>query len=472
MINSIADLFQKVLTEAKKTEETILHLPHLVEKAIIGRPNEVIRHLTDMSNWVQNKPTEGNMSLKIDGLASTKGGKEADGRAFSMYKGTGEHNVPLYSEDEVHAWTTKHNKPFLKDPLLLTLKAASHPTLEPGTKFQADVLLHNTPTQFKGNVISYMKPQSRLSHITSSSKGAVAIHSIIRDGKIIPAPDMSHLSTSEVTVPRITMDHIQRDATPEELEKLNHHISQIQNIFADPEVARVTRQIAKHRDPTNKQGHRYEFLRGYNNAFQRGEYGDRRSLDSLMLHSVKKLTGTDSKAEKDRILKHMEFFGRRKGTSFNSLAIHRMLEGHDHIDAARDLITDIAYRTNPDIKPIDPKTGKVNYKMGEGIVHTIPGLDPIKLVSREFTMRNVAESGARKSRMKSKQDIQENEGGGMMTASSGAISGMGYNLGGPAPDDVAVPPLKNRMASKAAKPFRRKIMTKLLGRLNVGTEPY
>lgn len=466
---TITELFRKaVLAEANKSEETIIHLPHLVEKAIIGKPDEVIRHLTDMSNWVQNEPTEGHMSLKIDGLASTKGGKDVNGVPFTMYKGTGINNVPLTSEEEVNAWTTKNNKPFLKDPLLMTLKAASHPNLEPGTNFQADVLLHNTPTSFKGNVISYMKPKSRFPSMSLGPKGAVAIHSIIRDGKIIPAPDMSHLSTNEVTVPRITMDHVDRDATPEELKKLNHHISEIQRIFADPEVSRVTRQIARHRDPTNKQGHRYEFLRGYNNAFQRGEYGDKRSIDSLMLYCIKKMTATDSKAEKDRIIKHMDFFGRRKGTSFNSLAIHQMLEGHDHIDAARDLITNIAYRTNPDIKPIDPATGKINYKMGEGIVHTIPGLDPIKLVSREFTMRNVAESGARKSRTKPKQDIQENEGGAMMTASSGGISGMGYNIGGPAPDDVAVPP----MASRKAKKFRNNILRKLASYLNVGREAY
>lgn len=71
-----------------------------------------------------------------------------------------------------------------------------------------------------------------------------------------------------------------------------------------------------------------------------------------------------------------------------------------------------------------------------------------------------------------KKPIVENEGGAAMTASGGGIAGMGYNLGGPAPDDVAVPPLKNRMASKAAKPFRRKLMTKLLGRMNVGREAY
>jgi hypothetical protein len=464
MINSITELFQKVLTEAKtQAADGIPHLPHLVEKAIHGRPEEVVRHLTDMSNWVQNKPTEGNMSLKIDGVAATKGGKDANG-AYAMYKGSGERNVPLRSEEEIHAWTTTHNKPFLKEPLTLTLKAASHPNLEHGTKFQADVLLHNTPTQFKGNVISYMKPQSRLAHLTKGSRGAVAIHSLIKDGETIPAPDMSHLSTDEVTVPRISMDHVRRNATPKELQRLDHHISQIQTIFSDPEVARVTKAIARHRDPKNQKGHRHVFFTEYNNAFQRGEYGGKRSLDSLMHHAVRKLTNTDSKAEKDRILGHMKFMGTRKGLSFNSLAIHKMLEGHDHIDAAGHLITSIAYRTNPDIKPVDPKTGDVDYTMGEGIVHTISGLNPIKIVPREFTMRNVAESGARKSKLKPKQDIRENEGGGMMTASSGAISGMGYNLGGPAPDDVAVAPRSNRKPN----PLRKKLVRKFLDSANLG----
>lgn len=464
---SITELFRKVVLVEAKAEEGIIHLPHLVEKAIIGKPKESLIHLRDLSNWVQNKPTQGSLRIKVDGRVSTKGGKDAEGRPYTMYKGIGEHNVPLYSHEEIANWTTKYNKPHLKDSLDLTLKVASYPKLEPGTMFQADTLLHDSPTSFKGNVIQYMKPQSRLNHLTSKNQGALAIHTIIKNGKSIPAPNMSHMSTDEVQIPSLSMDHIQRTASPEELQKLNHHISEAERIFSDPEVSRVTKGIASHRDTTNKQGHRYIFLRGFNNAFQRGEYGDKRSVDSLMLHATKKLANA-TQAEKDRILGHMKYFTTRRGNSSNILAINDMLQGHDHMDAARDIIVKIANRTNPDIRPIDPKTGKVNYNMGEGFVHTIPGLDPIKLVSREFTMRNVAESDARRDKFK-KNPIVENEGGGMvMTASGGGISGMGYNLGGPAPDDVAVAPHKSRMASKEAKPLRRKLLRKILSSINVG----
>lgn len=464
---SITELFHKVILNEAAEDGTILHLQHPVEEAIMGRPKQLVRRLRDLQRWVQNQSTEGSISVKVDGKVSTKGGKDKDGNPFAMYKGEGEHNIPLFSEKEIDEWTKKHNKQHLKDSLILTLKAASHPDLEPGTKFQADTLLHNTPSTFKGNVISYMKPNSRLNHITRSTQGAVAIHTLIKDGKSIPAPNMSHLSTDDVNIPSLSVDHIKRSATPEELKKLEHHISQGEQIFQDSEVARITRAIARHRDPNNKQGHRHLFFRGFNNAFQRGEHGETRNADSLMNYAVMKLANAKGNKEKDRILAHMKFIGSRKGTSSNLLAIHKMFEGHDHFDAARDIIIKIANRTNPDLKPIDPATGKINYNMGEGWVHTIPGLGSIKLVSREFTSRNARESEARK-----KKPIVENEGGAAMTASGGGIAGMGYNLGGPAPDDVAVPPLKNRMASKAAKPFRRKLMTKLLGRMNVGREAY
>jgi hypothetical protein len=453
---SITELFQKVVLVEENKKEGILHLPHLVEKAIIGKPNEVLLHLHDLSNWIQNKPTQGSLTIKVDGKVSTKGGKDDTGRPFAMYKGSGKQNVPLYSHKEIEEWSTKNGKPHLKDSLSLTLDAASHPNLESGTLFQADTLLKHSPTTFKGNIIEYENPKSRLSHLKDNRKGALAIHTFIKDGQTIPAPNLSHLSTDKILIPSLSMDHIQRQGTLEEINKLNHHMSEIQKIFDDPEVARVTKAIARHRDTTNKNGHRYIFLKEFNNAFQRGEYGDKRSVDSLMIHATKKLTNA-TQTQKDRILGHIKYFTTRKGTSSNILAIHSMLQGHDHIDAARDIITQIAHRTKPDLKPIDPKTGKVNYNMGEGLVHVLPGLDPIKLVPREFTMRNTAESEAIK-----KKPILENEGM-VMTASGGGISGMGYNLGGPAPDDVAVAPLAQRKRK-----VKQGIIRKLLGRMNVG----
>jgi hypothetical protein len=43
---------------------------------------------------------------------------------------------------------------------------------------------------------------------------------------------------------------------------------------------------------------------------------------------------------------------------------------------------------------------------------------------------------------------------------------MGYNLGGPAPDDVAVAPRTDRKT----KHLRKKMVRKIIGRLNLGRE--
>lgn len=454
---SINDLFRKVILS--EAAEGIGHLPHLVEKAIHGRPDEVLLHLNDLSNFIQNKPTVGTISNKADGKVSIHFGKNEEGVPFVHYKGSGAHNVPLSSPEEIDSWVTQHDKPYLRDSLVMGLEAAKHPKIGPNTKFQADTMLDASPDAVKGNIISYKKP-------SKNTKSMLAVHTMIKDGKASPAPDLSSLSTPTLAFPNLSVSHIPREATQEEIQKLNHHIREAQRIFADPEVMRVIKAIATHEDPKSKAGARHLFFKGYNNAFQRGEHGDKRTVDSLMTFGALKSAKAKSDADVQRIIGHIKFVGQRRGMKSNPLAIQSMLDAHDHVDHARKIIIDVLNRTRPDLKPIDPKTGKVNYNMGEGWVHTIPGLDPIKLVPGEFTQRNAAESEARK-----KKPLQENEGA-MMTASGGGISGMGYNIGGPAPDDVAVPPLKNRMASKDAKPFRRKLMTKLLGRMNVGREAY
>ena len=61
---------------------------------------------------------------------------------------------------------------------------------------------------------------------------------------------------------------------------------------------------------------------------------------------------------------------------------------------------------------------------------------------------------------------------GSITASSGDISGMGYNLGGPAPDDVRIDTQAqaNYAAANQAKsqPTRRRIVRRVLGNFNLG----
>lgn len=454
---SINELFHKVITESK---EGISHLPHLVEKAITGNPDEVLIHLSDLSNFIQNKPTIGTVTNKADGKVSIHFGKNKKGVPFVHYKGSGARNIPLSSTDDIEAWVTQHNKPYLRDSLMMGLEAAKHPKIESNTKFQADTMIHHSSDAVKGNIIFYKKPSKQ-------TKSMLAVHTVIKDGQAFSAPDLSRLSTPSLAFPNLSVSHIPRSATPDEIKKLNYHMREAQRLFADPEVKRVSKAIATHVDPTKKTGARHVFFREFNNAFQRGEHGDRRTVDSLMTFGALKSAKTKSDADVQRIIGHIKFISQRRGMKSNALAIQSMLTAHDHVDNAREIIINVLNRTGPELKPIDPETGKVNYNMGEGWVHTIPGRDPIKLVPREFTRRNAAESSARR-----KKSLNENEGGAMMTASGGGISGMGYNLGGPAPDDVAVAPLKNRMASKSARPFRRKLMTKLLGRMNVGREAY
>jgi hypothetical protein len=462
MINSIADLFQKVLTEAKKAQseskETIMHLPHVVERAILGNPEESIAHLENGLNIAQNLPSKGSISDKADGGMSIEIKKGA-----VKYKGQGEW---VSTPEEIK----KHYKPHFERHLMAGLQLAQHPKMPKGVIYQADTLLQHPDHSnlLLGNILSYKKPRK-------SVQVGLAAHTVIDENtgkRIESAPDIRHMETETLFLPYLGTRGRIHSAKPEEIAAINDNISAAKKIFANQKVASVVNDIASHRHPTNQQGHMYLFLRQFNNAFQRGDFSKegtpaQRSVDTLMSFVDKKLTSAKGNAERNTIGGHKEFFER------NRSALEQILKGHAHIDEARRHIVNITKRTPSDLHPVNPETGKVDYSMGEGKVSIVPGLEPVKFVESSFTSVNAAQSAAAKARKKKQQDIQENEGGGMvMTASGGGISGMGYNIGGPAPDDVAVPPLKSRMASKAAKPFRRKIMTKLLGRMNVGRESY
>lgn len=469
MINSIADLFQKVLTEAKKGSlEVHSHLPHIVERVIMGSPEEALLHAENGLNHVTNRPTKGSFSDKADGKGSIV---VADGKV--KYKG--ETGVWLSTPEEIQAHAEETQKPHLIPILTAGLELAHHPQFPQDKMYQADVMIDNGPGEVKGNIRRYKK--AKRSHNT-----VLAVHTELdaNTGKRIgDAPDLRHMETKTLGLPYLGLKGVRHFPKPEEITKIESSINEARKIFSDEQVAKVIREIAEHRDPTNQTGHRSIFLKGFNNAFQRGDLDDlaeegvpfKRSFAVLMHYTDKKMTATTNAKEKARIQGHKDFFTK------NQDAVEKMLQGHHRVDEARDAITTVLNRHNRDLKPIDNKTGKVNLDLGEGWVSNVPGIEPVKFVSRAFTRENAAESAAGKARRAKKptvatEPIIENEGGAMMTASSGAISGMGYNLGGPAPDDVAVPPLKNRMASKAAKPFRRKIMTKLLGRMNVGRESY
>lgn len=455
------------------------HLPHPVERVIEGHPHETIKHLENALDFVENKPTEGNISQKADGKVSIYFGKK-DGVPFVRYKGKGAET--FFTKDQIEEHIRKENKEYLRDSFMMGLEAASHPKVGDNITYQADTLIDDGK-HFKGNIIRYKKPGK-------NSTAALAVHTVLDSKtkkKIGSAPDLSELESDKLHFPNLGMRGKLHAAKPEELQAIRHHIGVAKAIFGNKKVMKAIKDIATDEDPglkakhealrskgktpdRSKLRHRAEFFRGFNNAVQRGDYdhlGDGnsipRSVQLFLAHAEKKKNATSNNEEKKRIDRHIEFANK------NQEAVHLMLQGHNEVDAARDHIINILNRSNPGLKPIDPTTGKVNYHFSEGFVSEIPGLNPVKLVPRHFTKKNASESAARK---KKQEPLQENEGGMVMTSSGGGIAGMGYDRGGPAPDDVAVPPLKNRMASKAARPFRRKLMTKLLGRMNVGREAY
>jgi hypothetical protein len=453
---TITELFSKIILTEEAKRETIMHLPHVVERAILGKPHEAIAHLENGLKISQNIPTEGSISDKADGGMSIEIKKGA-----VKYKGKGEW---VNSPEEID----KEYAPHFKNHLMAGLNLAHHPDMQEGVVYQADTLLQHPDHSnlLKGNILSYKKPRK-------SVKYGLAVHTVLDENtgkKIESAPDLRHMETKELFLPYLGTKGKMHSPKPEEITAINHHISQAKQIFSDPDVARVVKGIARHRDDSNKQGHRHLFIKQFNNAFQRGDFNHfstkdkpvRRSTDLLMHFTTMKLANAKSSSEKNRILGHLKYIGN------NALAIHKMLEGHAHIDEARKHIVNITKRTPSDLHPVNPETGKVDYSMGEGKVSYVPGIEPVKFVESSFTSANAAQSAAAKARKKNKEQIQENEGGAMMTASSGAISGMGYNLGGPAPDDVAVAPLENKMASKKAKPFRRKLMRKIFNTFNLG----
>ena len=462
---TILEAFKKIalLQEAKENKtETVMHLPHVVERAILGKPHEAITHLENGLNISQNLPTQGSMSDKADGGVSIliKNGAV-------KYKGENEENNPwVSSPEEIEQTYVKQGRGHLTPHLMSGLGLAHHPEMPEDVMYQGDTLLQHPDHSnlLKGNILSYKKPKK-------SVKYGVAVHTVFDSNtgkKIDTAPDLRHMETKDLFLPYLGTKGKIHSPKPEEIASIHRSISEAKKIFSDPDVARVVKGIARHRDPSNKQGHRYLFFKQFNNAFQRGDFNYfstkdrpvRRSTDLLMHFATMKLANAKSSSEKDRILGHLKYIGN------NGLAIHKMLEGHAHIDEARKHIVNITQRTPSDLHPVNPETGKVDYSMGEGKVSNVPGIEPVKFVESSFTSANAAQSAAAKARKKNKEQIQEDEGGGMMTASSGAISGMGYNLGGPAPDDVAVAPRSTRKS----KPLRRNLTRKFLDSVNLGNQ--
>lgn len=441
-MRTIADLFKNIMIVegSESTSESIGHLPHVVEASLHGNHESTIAHLENAFDIIRGKKgIEGsNLSQKADGKVSILFGKK-NGVPFVKYKGSGA--KPLTSVEAIKQHTKDTGKDYLEDSFMMGLKAASHPSIEHNTSYQADTMIDHASDSVRGNIIKYKKP-------ANTTKSILAVHTKFENGVDTKsgAPDLSHVDTGEMHFPNLSMKGKNYSPTQEESSAIKENISKAKKIFNDPAVAKVMKQIASHKSES-KTGHRHMFFREFNNKFQNGEASER-SVSELMKFAGKKLEKTTNKKEKERILGHIKY------VTANTKHISKMLQAHSHVDAARDHIIKVLNRANPELKPLDPETGEVNYNFSEGFVSDIPGHGQVKFVPKEFSVRNRAESAARK---------VVREDAGMMTASSGAISGMGYNLGGPAPDDVAVAPLSSRKPN----PLRKKLVRKFLGSVNL-----
>ncbi len=461
---TVEQLLRKVVLFEQEEEsgklEATGHLPHIVEAAIHGRHDVALRHLQNAVDVVRGKDSEGSLSQKADGKVSILFGKN-EGVPFVQYKGKGAQvfNTP----EQIEHFVATTGKDYLRDSFLMGLHAASHHRVGDNISYQADTMIDHNPASVKGNIVKYKKP-------SYSTKSILAVHSALdsRTGKKIEAaPDVSHLESESVHFPRLSMKGRKYKSVDDLMIRARQRMYNAENLLNRDDVKQVTKEIAEHVGPT-KTSHRHLLLREFNNKYQNGKV-KKRQFGDFMGFVRSKMDATTNKNEKARLQEHLNYFNDRSRRD----AFAAMFEGHSHLDSARDHIIRALNTSNPELKPVTDNLGTIDYNQNEGYVSEINDpsipehLRMMKFVPREFSIRNSAESAARRGEQTPIQEEGE-AGGNMMTASSGGISGMGYNIGGPAPDDVAVPPL----ASRKAKKFRNNILRKLASYLNVGREAY
>lgn len=457
---SITDILNKI--NLNESIQVIKHLEHHGEKLYTGNPFATIEHLKATANFLSgNRQVDHNLSYKVDGSVSVVFGRHG-GRPFVKYKGEG--SPHLYSQKEIEEATAE--KPYLKAPFTVGLKAAQHPSIGNHTGYQADIALESSPTTFKGNLISYVKPNKKLKH-------AIAVHTQLNTDtghKTGSNPDVSFLDTKEAHFPNLSLNGKSFDIKQDESEQLRHHISHAETLLKDSKVMSLAKEIAEHVDPTNKTGHRHLIFKQFTNAVQRGEVQER-SVDSLkdwMQGKINKAKG----AEKSRLQSHAEFISK------DPIALHNLLKAHEHSDHARDIIVDVLHRSNN--LPMTPEGG---HSQGEGFVSELPGFGQVKFIPRSFTSANVAQKEKFK---KAAKEIKEE-----MAAGGGAIAGIGVNTSTGNPDDsevkvskaaqynytqgnMGMQPLYGQKPQYQQNPRRRRLVMDMLSkmRMNVGQEPY
>ena len=458
---SITELFNKITLN--ESIQVIKHLEHHGEKLYTGNPQGTIEHLKATANLLAgNRRVGHNLSYKVDGSVSIVFGRHG-GRPFVKYKGEG--SPHLYSEKEIAEATAE--KPYLTNPFKVGLAAAKNPGIGAHTGYQADIALESSPTTFKGNLITYMKPNE-------SKKHAIAVHTQLNTEtgeKTGSNPNVSFLESKDAHFPHLSLNDKKFDIEHDEMRQLNHHISSAEKLLKDRKVASISKEIAEHVDPTNKTGHRHLIFKQFTNAVQRGEVKER-TIDSLKDWMTDKASKAKSNADKQRIMGHIEFLDK------DPVALHNLLKAHDHVDSARDIVVDVLHRSGD--LPMMPEGGHGN---GEGFVSELEGHGQVKFVPQSFTSANVAQKEKFK---KAAKEIKEE-----MAVGGGAVAGIGMSTKDPGkqdPSEVAVSraaqarytasnmggmePLYGQKEPLTPNPRRRRLAMNILRNMNVGKEAY
>jgi len=456
---------------ASPTIQTTGHMTHIGDWAIYGDPTLSLKHIEAVHDFLRGKQQEGHsVSLKADGGVSVLFGRKSDGRHFVSYKsGKNQFHTP----EEIDAAQV----PYGEDIKQLLSRVQEMP-LKKGHVFQGDMLWADSSENDRGMI----RPNTiKYSNMPNTPLG-IAVHGqyrIKKDGsiqKVSSTPDLKQIQHPDVHIPDLQLEKRHIPLSAERNKAIRTSIAAAKSALT-PEVSEYARGIPQDKDI-------HKFLQEYLNEVVATT--GKRSVESLRtyIHSPLRRIQT-SKAYMSKPTQ-ANLSDKRRNALLEKLTthidqneqnLHNLFQHMNHISNAKHHILD-ALAERQSSHSITPHRQNEH----EGIVSAldVPGKDEtLAKLTREGPMGFSAKNRARGLERGFYGPVQEE----IMTASSGGVSGMGYNLGGPPPDDVKITPRAQKEYTDAnikAPPVKpmgindliKKAIYRKLGRLNVGREAY
>lgn len=490
----ISNLLEKIsLLEAKestpkKTIQTTGHMTHVADWSIYGNPEHSLEHMEAMRDWFDGQETPNHsVSLKADGGVSIVFGKKNDGRYFISYKSG---KKLFHSHEEIDSagvpWAEDGKKIFAKIQQM---------NIKPGTAFQGDMLWVD-----RNELDNGLARPNTIKYKTTHHPMGIAVHSQynISDNedltKVSSTPDIHQLHHPEVHIPDLQLKAGSVKLDQNQKAKVDKSLTSARKALT-PETKDYLSSI-----PGDK--HVHKFLQEYFNEAvattgKRSIKDLRKYIDTALSSKItskaymdkssqRKMSSSKDPSVNERMRNDLRAH-LHQHINNNEIHLSNLFKHHNAIADAKHIMLD-ALKKHQHKHSIVPHSGFEH----EGVVSARgkPGeTETLAKLTREgengFSSQN-RERGVE--RFPEQYEIVKEEmgagavgGGNLMTASSGAISGMGYNMGGPPPDDVKVSKEAQAAYTRAnmsqipidrSQPTRRRIARKFLGNLNVGRESY